>query len=61
MREMVLQCSVNEIGGEEVLSSAERCIDHSHGKLQQQGGDTLLHPHLPFQPSPVAPRIFSIQ
>lgn len=32
-----LQCSVNTFGKEQLLSTAESSIDHSHGKLQQQG------------------------
>lgn len=41
-RNGVLQWSVIKIGGEQLLSTAESSINHSHGKLQQQGDHILL-------------------
>lgn len=56
----MLQCSVNKIGGEQLLSTAESSIDLSHGKLQTNRGDHMSL-RLPFHNPPVAQRIVSIQ
>lgn len=58
-RNAVLQCSVNKIGGEQLLSTAESSIDHSHGKLQQQGASHIYCSHISrLKDSPVALSLF---